>query len=72
MNGLHAVCSQDFPPHIGHSGSDNIGVDGTNPPPALSVEQDRSILEFQSDNDIKATGIFDAAANTALTNAAGA
>ena len=57
---------------IGHSGTDNIGVDATNPPPALTREGDRSIFEFQSDNDIKAIGTFDAATNNALTTAAGA
>jgi hypothetical protein len=57
---------------IGHSGGDNIGVDGTNPPPALTVEGDRSMLEFQTDGGIKSTGIMDANTRTALTNAVGA
>lgn len=57
---------------IGHTGSDNIGVDATNPPPAFTVEGDRSIFEFQSDNDIKAVGTFDAATNNKLTAEAGA
>jgi hypothetical protein len=56
---------------IGHSGTDNIGVDATTPPPAFTVEGDRSIFEFQSDNDIKAIGTFDAATNNALTTAVG-
>ena len=57
---------------IGHTGTDNIGVDGTTPPPAFTVEGDRSIFEFQSDNDIKAVGTFDAATNNKLTGDAGA
>jgi len=57
---------------IGHSGTDTIGVDATNPPPAFTREGDRSIFEFQSDNDIKAIGTFDDATNKALTKAAGA
>jgi hypothetical protein len=57
---------------IGHSGADGIGVDSTNPPPALVVEGDRAILQFQTDEGIKATGTMDANTRTALTNAAGA
>jgi hypothetical protein len=57
---------------IGHSGTDGIGVDSTNPPPALTVEGDRAMLQFQTDAGIKATGSMDANTRTALTNAAGA
>jgi hypothetical protein len=57
---------------IGHSGTDNIGVDATNPPPAFTVEGDRSIFEFQSDSDIKAIGVVDAATRARLTADAGA
>jgi hypothetical protein len=57
---------------IGHSGTDGIGVDATNPPPAFTVEGDRSIHEFQSDSDIKAIGVVDAATRARLTADAGA
>jgi hypothetical protein len=57
---------------IGHSGTDGIGVDSTNPPPALVAEGDRAFLQFQADEGIKTTGTMDANTRTALTNAAGA
>ena len=54
--------------HIGHTGADANGVDGA---ATVSVEFDRSILEFQADaNNIPILSVADAATQAALAAAA--
>jgi hypothetical protein len=55
--------------HLGHTGADGNGVDGSATP---TTQFDRSVLEFQADANQQMNGVAGAGTQGSLTSAAGA